>query len=377
MIRAGHHGAFEVLFNRYQSRLLTFCRHMLRSHQDAEDVLQEVFAAAYKAMLSDEREINVRPWLYRIARNRCLNHLRRPTADGQDEMDIHPMDHGATTHDQVQSRQEFRELISDVGELPETQRTALLLREIDGMSYEDIARTMETTVPSIKSLLVRARINLAESSKARLLTCDDVRVELAEAAEGLGRASGPARRHIRSCEPCKEFRSQLRSDNRALASLFPLGPLAALHHFFAAKLGGAASATSASTAGAGAGAAGGGATASGIGAAVGAKAVASVASVALLTAGAVEVKRVTADDSAKPEAAKTAEEKPGKKSEQEANPTVTTAAPTTDSSSTSVQRTDAEPTGDSGGTAAGSSSGGTSGGSSETTTTTTPTEPAP
>ena len=54
---------------------------MLGSREDAEDVLQEVFAAAFNAVLADEREINVRPWLYRIARNRSLNHLRRATAD--------------------------------------------------------------------------------------------------------------------------------------------------------------------------------------------------------------------------------------------------------------------------------------------------------
>ncbi|MEA2209777.1 MAG: hypothetical protein QOF54_2254, partial [Solirubrobacteraceae bacterium] len=74
LTRRGQHAAFEVLCSRYQSRLLSFCRHMLSSREDAEDVLQEVFAAAFNAVLADEREINVRPWLYRIARNRSLNH---------------------------------------------------------------------------------------------------------------------------------------------------------------------------------------------------------------------------------------------------------------------------------------------------------------
>src|SRR4051812_24378247 len=76
LIRRGHHGAFEALVKRYQARLHAFCRHMLGSKEDAEDVLQEVFAAAFNAILADDREINVRPWLYRIARNRTLNHLR-------------------------------------------------------------------------------------------------------------------------------------------------------------------------------------------------------------------------------------------------------------------------------------------------------------
>src|SRR6202035_5491439 len=104
LTRRGQHAAFEVLCSRYQSRLLSFCRHMLGSREDAEDVLQEVFAASFNAILADEREINVRPWLYRIARNRSLNHLRRATAVGVDSMDIHFAEQGISTGDKVLRR---------------------------------------------------------------------------------------------------------------------------------------------------------------------------------------------------------------------------------------------------------------------------------
>src|SRR3712207_359369 len=167
LVRRGNHAAFEALVSRYQSRLLAFCRHMLASREDAEDVLQEVFAASFNAILADDRPINVRPWLYRIARNRSLNHLRRHTAIGVDSMDVHIGNGGQTTAEKVHEREEFRALIGDVQELPETQRTALLLREIDALSYEQIAEAMETTVPSVKSLLVRARVSLAEAAEAR------------------------------------------------------------------------------------------------------------------------------------------------------------------------------------------------------------------
>src|SRR3989440_8178157 len=175
---------------------------MLGCREDAEDVLQEVLTAAFNAILADEREINVRPWLYRIARNRSLNHLRRASAIGVDSMDVHFADHGLSTGDRVIRRESFRELIADVHELPETQRTALLLREIDALSYEQIADAMETTVPSVKSLLVRARISLAEAAEARQMSCEEVRHELGEVAEGLAKLSTPARRHVRSCERC-------------------------------------------------------------------------------------------------------------------------------------------------------------------------------
>jgi RNA polymerase sigma factor (sigma-70 family) len=310
MARSGNSGAFEMIVDRYQGRLLGFCRQMLGSTEDAEDVLQEVFVNAYRAMLADEREINLRPWLYRIARNRCLNHLRKPSADAQESMDMVPEVEAASTAEKVHNREEFRQIISDVNKLPETQRSALLLREMDALSYEEIADAMETTVPSVKSLLVRARISLAEASQARLLTCGEVRVELSEAAEGLRKVSAPVRRHVRECEECADFRSQVRSNEKLLAALFPVPALLAFKGFIAGKLGlsGGSAASSAAAGGAAAsgGAAAAGGAASGIGAAlggggaagglgglggaiggaIGTKAVAGVVTAAVITAGA-------------------------------------------------------------------------------------------
>jgi RNA polymerase sigma factor (sigma-70 family) len=306
LTRRGQHAAFEVLCARYQSRLLSFCRHMLSSREDAEDVLQEVYAAAFNAVLADEREINVRPWLYRIARNRSLNHLRRATAVGVDSMDVHYAENGVSTGDKVMRRESFRELIADVQQLPETQRTALLLREIDALSYEQIAHAMETTVPSVKSLLVRARISLAEAAEARKLSCEQVRLELGEVAEGLAKLSTPARRHTRDCERCTFFRKQLKENNHALALIMPVGPLLLVKKLLLAKLGTTASAggahvaggatvgagaTASASASAGAAAAGGGGMAGGImtagAGALATKAVAGLAAAAIVTAGAV------------------------------------------------------------------------------------------
>jgi RNA polymerase sigma factor (sigma-70 family) len=314
LTRRGQHAAFETLCTRYQSRLLSFCRHMLASREDAEDVMQEVFAAAFNAVLADERAINVRPWLYRIARNRSLNHLRRASAIGVDSMDVHFADHGISTGDRVLRRESFRELIADVHDLPETQRSALLLREIDALSYEQIAQAMETTVPSVKSLLVRARISLAEAAEARKLSCEQVRLELGEMAEGLSKLSTPARRHVRSCERCMSFKKQLKQNNHALAAILPVGPLLLLKQLLLAKLGSTASAGGAHLAG-GAGATVGASAGATVGAgavvgvtatggagvagglltagagAVATKAVAGLAAAAMVTAGAVAADR--------------------------------------------------------------------------------------
>jgi RNA polymerase sigma factor (sigma-70 family) len=302
LVRRGNPAAFESLVGRYQTRLLAFCRHMLGSREDAEDVLQEVFAAAFNAILADERAINVRPWLYRIARNRSLNHLRRASAVGVDSMDVHYAENGISTAEKVLRRESFRQLIGDVHKLPETQRTALLLREIDALSYEQIAEAMDTTVPAVKSLLVRARISLAEAAEARKLSCEEARLELGEAAEGLVKTSAAVRRHVRECERCRAFRGHLKDNNVALAAILPVGPLLLLKKLALTKLGSTAGAGGAHVAGAGgagaaAGAAGGaGATGSLVTAgasALATKAAAGLAVAAIVTAGTVEADRST------------------------------------------------------------------------------------
>ena len=189
--RQGDHGAFDTLAARYQTRLLWFCWQILRSKEDAEDALQEVFAAAFNSLLTDEREIQVRPWLYRIARNRCINQLRRTATVGLDSMDEHPAEHGRTVVEKLAGRQRFQELVRDVQALPDTQRTALLLREIDGFSYRQIACAMDTSVPAVKSLLVRARAGLIEATAARETTPE------APAAGPPRRARGRSSHHRR------------------------------------------------------------------------------------------------------------------------------------------------------------------------------------
>jgi RNA polymerase sigma factor (sigma-70 family) len=298
LVRRGNNAAFETLVARYQSRLLAFCRHMLGSREDAEDVLQEVFAASFNAIVADDRAIHVRPWLYRIARNRSLNHLRRVQPIGVDSMDIHMSDAGQSTADKVHKREDFRLLVSDVQDLPETQKTALLLREIDALSYEQIAEAMETTIPSVKSLLVRARVSLAEAAEARTLTCEQVREELGEVAEGLRRSTAPVRRHVRGCDRCQGFKAQLRSTNKALASVLPVAPLLFLKKGLLAQFGMTASAGAGGAAGAAGAAAAtvaatGGTSAMSAGiSTIATKTAATLAAAAIVTAGISEVKHV-------------------------------------------------------------------------------------
>src|SRR3954454_246487 len=257
--RGGDDEAFRVLYDRYRQRLFAYVRQMLSagSRQDAEDVLQDVFVRAYGALRHDAREMNVRAWLYRVAHNRCIDPLRRPVPPAHEvfEASRKPL------HDPIeeaQRRDDLRRLVEDVGPLPDQQRSALLMREIDGMAYADLAVALGVTVPAVKSLLVRARIGLVEAQEARDADCADIREDLLRAYDRGVKASGHARKHMRSCSGCREYRVALRGVRRSFAALSPVaaGPLA-----FAAKLAGIGGAGGGAAAGGGAVAGGGSAVA--------------------------------------------------------------------------------------------------------------------
>jgi RNA polymerase sigma factor (sigma-70 family) len=168
LFRAGSEDAFGAIHDRYRQRLFAYVRQMLCAgpRQDAEDVLQDVFVRAYGALRADAREVNVRAWLYRVAHNRCIDHLRRPVPPAADVFDVSRK----PLHDPIdaaQRREDLSRLVADIGRLPEQQRSALLMREIDGMSYVDLASALDVTVPAVKSLLVRARVTLAEKAMER------------------------------------------------------------------------------------------------------------------------------------------------------------------------------------------------------------------
>src|ERR687890_1308708 len=204
LFRAGSDDAFGILHERYRQRLFAYVRQMLAGHsrQDAEDVLQDVFVRAYGALRADERDVNLRAWLYRVAHNRCIDHLRRPTPAAGDvfEMSRTPLLDPIET---AQRRDDLKRLVEDVGRLPDQQRSALLMREIDGMSYADLAAALDVTVPAVKSLLVRARVGLVEAAEARDADCREIRDDLIASYDRGVKASGRARKHMRSCAGCR------------------------------------------------------------------------------------------------------------------------------------------------------------------------------
>jgi len=291
LFRGGSEEAFRTIHDRYRARLLAYARQMLGgSRQDAEDALQDVFVRAYAALRANDREVSLRAWLYRIAHNRCIDELRRPAPPSPETLElVRPP--ASDPFEALEQRESLRRLVEDVRRLPEQQRSALLMREISGMAYEDLAAALDVTVPAIKSLLVRARIGLAQAAEARDTACAAIREELTDAHDRGVRASGLARRHLHDCADCRAYRGELRALRARFAALVPtLGPGALV-----AKLlgigGGAAGGASAAGGGAGAVAGGAAAGAAGGGAlGVTASHVVAVVAVAVVGAsGAVEV----------------------------------------------------------------------------------------
>ena len=289
-VRAGSQVAFEAIFDRHHRGILAFCRHMLGSAEEAEDAVQHTFMAAYRDMVSSVKQIQLRAWLYTIARNRCLTLLR-----GRRERPLGELDEPATDSlsAEVERRQDLRDLLADIAHLPEEQRSALVLAEVGAVSHDEIAVVLGVPREKVKALVFQARSSLAASRKARDTPCAEIREQLANLRGGSLRRN-TLRRHLRECAGCRAFRRELQAQRKALALVLPVVPTLALKESaLAAAFGGGAAA-----AGGAAGVTGGAAL--GTAASAGGSAVAAKALVAVALVGGGTAAGVTANHHAAP-----------------------------------------------------------------------------
>jgi RNA polymerase sigma factor (sigma-70 family) len=232
-VRSGDGRAFEAIFDRYHRPLLSFCRHMLGGREEAEDALQQTFMSAYRGLVSSDRPIQLRAWLFTIARNNCVSILRARRESAS-------LDEAASSTDglaaEIQRREDLRHMLADIGRLPEDQRAALVLAELGALSHEEIAQVVACRTEKVKALVFQARRSLAASREARETQCDDVRQQLATLTGGALRRSG-LRRHVRGCAGCREFEAEVRRQRRAMAVLLPVVPTIGLKHAVLAGVG--------------------------------------------------------------------------------------------------------------------------------------------
>ena len=165
LVRAGRDDAFAAIHNRYRDRLLAFARRLLSgTGHDAEDVVQDAFIRALAGLRATDATMNLKPWLYMIVRNRAMDELRRPAravAELDDVAHLRPAE-DADPAVRAAERERVRDVVAEIGRLPERQRLALVMREFCGIGHAEMAATLGTSVPATKSLLVRARGALGE-----------------------------------------------------------------------------------------------------------------------------------------------------------------------------------------------------------------------
>jgi RNA polymerase sigma factor (sigma-70 family) len=254
-VRAGSEAAFSVLYERHYRKLLSFCRHMLGSADEAEDAVQQAFVNALQDMQRHEKDLNFRPWLFRIARNLCISAMRARRHDVE-LTETEPSLVGLSQ--QVADRRELRELLRDLSRLPLEQREALVLAELHGNSHAEVAEILGCEREKVKSLVFQARNSLMRNREAREVSCDEIRRQLSVLRGGSLRR-GVIRRHLKECEGCRRFHGEVKRQRQALALVLPVIPSATL------KLGAASAAAAVGlkggTAAGGAAAAGGGAAA--------------------------------------------------------------------------------------------------------------------
>jgi RNA polymerase sigma factor (sigma-70 family) len=167
LVRAGDPGAFAVLYQRHVAGVLSFCRHMLGSQEEAEEVVERTFASARLYVVGGGREIAFRPWIYTIASNRCLAMLRVRRDQSVARLST------AGLGEEAASRDDLRELLESLQALPAEQRAALVLTELRRLSLAEVADVLGLTEADVKGLVFRARTALVERQEVEGLASLD------------------------------------------------------------------------------------------------------------------------------------------------------------------------------------------------------------
>jgi len=274
----GDERAFAGIFRRYHQSLYRFCLAIVGNPEDAQDALQNTMAKVLRALPGEERRIELKPWLYRIAHNESIDLLRRRRETR--ELDAELAAPGIGLAEDVATRERLRQLIADMGELPERQREVLVMRELAGLGFEEIGSALGTSGAVARQALYEARQSLRQMEEGREMSCEVVTRAL---SDGDGRVirRRDVRAHLRTCASCRHFGDDIKRRRRDLAAISPL-PAAAAAGLMHGLLGGG-------QAGGGGGlAALAGSAAKGVGASTALKGAATVAVVAAIGAGAAD-----------------------------------------------------------------------------------------
>jgi RNA polymerase sigma factor (sigma-70 family) len=248
----GDEAAFAALFNRYRASLSRYCRSILRDTTDAEDAFQNTMVSALRSLRREDLSGRVKPWLYRIAHNESISVIRRRHPEESLVEDL-PDDVAAGLDDEARDR--LGQLFTDLRSLPDQQRSALVMRELVGLDYSEIAGALVISSVAARKAVYEARLSLGMLDAGRASNCTEIRSCISEGDRRMLR-SRQIRAHLRACSDCSSFERSIRRRQHtfSLIPVLPGGPLiAALGQGAAgtAALGGVSAAGAGSTAGGG------------------------------------------------------------------------------------------------------------------------------
>lgn len=210
----GSTAAFAAIYRRYHQPLSRYCRSILGNEHEAADALQSAMVRALHALDDEDREIALRPWLFRIAHNEAITILRKR----RPEESLERASSAVAREVDFEARQRLRDLIVDLDRLAPRQRSALVMRELNGLEFDEIAAALETSPTAVKTTVYEARLALQDFEAGREMTCDEARRKISDDDRRVlrGRAM---RAHLADCSDCSGFAAALRGRRRDLGAI--------------------------------------------------------------------------------------------------------------------------------------------------------------
>jgi RNA polymerase sigma factor (sigma-70 family) len=218
--------AFATVYERYHRQLYRYCRSIVHDDADAQDALQSTFTRALSALKRDRRNAPLRPWLFRIAHNESISVLRRRRGGVSDPSDAAPLLSAPSAADQAGERARLAMLMGDLAALPDRARNALVMRELSGLSHEDIGIALDISEGAAKQAIFEARRGLHECAEGRAMLCAEVCRAISDGDRRVLRGRR-VRAHIRDCASCAAFASAIVRRQAELRALVPVLPAAA------------------------------------------------------------------------------------------------------------------------------------------------------
>lgn len=212
----GSEAAFATIFKRHHQALFRYAMSILGNRDDARDVVQETMVSLLRSLPGETREIELRPWLFRIARNEAISLRRR-----RREIPLQSAPEPVSNENDPGERVRAHSVLADLAELPERQRSAIVMRELNGLSYPELGVALGISAAAAKQAVYEGRCALQELEQGREMACDEARRTIS--AHDRRRLRGrKLRAHIRSCGSCREFERAIAARRRELGAIAAL-----------------------------------------------------------------------------------------------------------------------------------------------------------